>query len=75
MKDFLSDIIKVDDTFIEDHNFNIEQLPTQDGGGGLRFAEDAMLPAFVSSITTALTPLMEAYPQVKEIIQKQINNQ
>jgi hypothetical protein len=72
MKDFLADIIKVDDNFIEDHNFNIAQLPTQDGGGGLRFAEDAMLPAFVSSITTALTPLMEAYPQVKEIIQRQI---
>ena len=72
MKDFLADIIRVDINFIEEHNFNIAQLPTQDGGGGLKFAEDTVLPAFVASLTTAMNQIMEAYPQVKEIIQRQI---
>lgn len=75
MKVFLADLVKVDTSFIENYSFDIAQLPSESGGGGLRFAEDAASVAFVASFTSSLTQIKKAYPQVEEIIQRQINKQ
>ena len=53
-------------------NEDSPKLHISDGGLSIFYAEDKVIPAYVSSYTAALPDLKEAFPEIENIIQDKI---